>query len=348
MNFPKFLYAIFISLYFFFAGNAVSQDNFTPVEYKNDPLGTKIYVLKNGLTVFMSVNKNEPRIATRIAVKTGSKNDPADATGLAHYLEHMMFKGTDKYGTKDFETEGRLINEIIGLYEEHRNQTDPDIRKTIYRKIDSVSFLASGYAIPNEYDKMCASIGASGTNAYTSFEQTVYINEIPSNQLEKWLTIEAERFRNPVMRLFHTELEVVYEEKNRSMDNGSSKAFENFFSGLFSRHQYGTQTTIGTVEHLKNPSLKKVMDYYNTYYVPNNMAIILSGDFDPESAIKMINEKFGSLQKKSVPQFNPSVEDPITEPVVRTVYSPDAENLLIGFRLPGGMTGDVDMVAGDD
>ncbi|MFZ4592579.1 MAG: insulinase family protein, partial [Ignavibacteria bacterium] len=264
------------------------------------------------------------------------------ATGLAHYLEHMLFKGTDKFGTKDFSIEGKLINEIIDLYEQHRATTDPDLRKAIYRKIDSVSYVASGYAIPNEYDKMLASIGATGTNAYTSSEQTVYINEIPSNQLGNWLNIESERFRQPIMRLFHTELEVVYEEKNRSMDNGSSKAYENLYAGLFQKHSYGTQTTIGTVEHLKNPSLKKVVDYYNTYYVPNNMAIIIAGDFDPDEAIRLIDEKFGSMKPRDVPKFVPPVEDEITSPIETTVYSPDAETMMMGFRFPGVTTDEAD------
>ena len=312
--------------------------------FKNDPLGTRIYKLDNGLTVYMSVNKNEPRIVTRIPVKAGSKNDPADATGLAHYLEHMLFKGTDKFGTKDFNVEGKLINEIIDLYEQHRANTDPEQRKQIYRKIDSVSYIASGYAIPNEYDKMLASIGATGTNAYTSVEQTVYVNEIPSNQLGTWLNIESERFHQPIMRLFHTELEVVYEEKNRSMDNGSSKAFENLYAGLFQKHSYGTQTTIGTVEHLKNPSLKKVIDYFNTYYVPNNMAIVIAGDFNPDEAIRLIDEKFGSMQQKEVPKFIPPVEDAITSPIEKTVFSPDAETMLMGYRFPGASSEESDVL----
>ncbi len=319
-----------------------AQKGYKYQSFKDDPLGTRIYKLDNGLTVYMSVNKNEPRIVTRIPVKAGSKNDPADATGLAHYLEHMLFKGTDKFGTKDFSIEGKLINEIIDLYEQHRSTTDPDLRKALYKKIDSVSYVASGYAIPNEYDKMLASIGATGTNAYTSSEQTVYINEIPSNQLGNWLNIESERFRQPIMRLFHTELEVVYEEKNRSMDNGSSKAYENLYAGLFQKHSYGTQTTIGTVEHLKNPSLKKVVDYYNTYYVPNNMAIIIAGDFDPDEAIRLIDEKFGSMKPKDVPKFVPPVEDAITSPIETTVYSPDAETMMMGFRFPGVTTDEAD------
>ncbi len=325
--------------------NSFAQKTYNYESFKNDPLGTRIYKLDNGLTVFMSVNNAEPRIVTRIAIKAGSKNDPSDATGLAHYLEHMLFKGTSVFGSKDFNVEGKLINEIIDLYEQHRSTTDEATRKMIYRKIDSVSYLASGYAIPNEYDKMLASIGATGTNAYTSVEQTVYTNEIPSNQLSNWLNIEAERFREPVMRLFHTELEVVYEEKNRSMDNGFSKAFENLYAGLFQKHSYGTQTTIGTVEHLKNPSLKKVVNYYNTYYVPNNMAIILAGDFNPDETIKLIDEKFGSMKSKEVPQFNPPVESPITSPIEKTVYSPDAESMFMGYRFPGATTDEYDVLS---
>jgi len=315
--------------------SSYAQKKYSYISYPNDPLNTRIYTLDNGLKVYISVNKTEPKIATRIAIKAGSKNDPSDATGLAHYLEHMLFKGTDKFGTMDFTTEGKLVNEIIDLYEQNRAETDTEKRKDIYRKIDSISYIASGFAIPNEYDKMLAAIGAQGTNAYTSSEQTVYINEIPANQLSNWLTIESERFRNPVMRLFHTELEVVYEEKNRSLDNGFSKAYENLFAGLFQKHSYGTQTTIGTIEHLKNPSLKKVINYYNTYYVPNNMAMMLSGDIDPDAAIKMIDEDFGSLPKKNVPEFIPPAEDQIGKPIVSEVYSPDSENLFIGFRLPG-------------
>ena len=251
---------IFLLLLAFAVTSVYAQKKYSYESFENDPMGTRIYKLDNGLTVFMSVNKAEPRITTRIAIKAGSKNDPSDATGLAHYLEHMLFKGTSNFGSKDFNQEGKLINEIIDLYEQHRATTDEVQRKMLYRKIDSVSYLASGYAIPNEYDKMLASIGATGTNAYTSNEQTVYTNEIPSNQLTKWLTIEAERFREPIMRLFHTELEVVYEEKNRSMDNGSSKAFENLYAGLFQKHTYGTQTTIGTVEHLKNPLHEDILN----------------------------------------------------------------------------------------
>ncbi|ACF14171.1 peptidase M16 domain protein [Chloroherpeton thalassium ATCC 35110] len=310
----------------------------------NDPLHARIYTLENGLTVYMSVYKDKPRIQTYIAVRAGSKNDPSDATGLAHYLEHLLFKGTSRYGTMNYEKEAPLIREIIDLYEAHRATSDTLAKKAIYHRIDSLSNLAAKYAIPNEYDKMVGSFGAKRTNAYTWVEQTVYMNDIPANRLEQWLTLEAERFREPVMRLFHTELEVVYEEKNRSLDNDNSKIWHNLFAGLFQKHTYGTQTTIGTIEHLKNPSIQKVIDYFNTYYVPNNMAICISGDFDPDETIRMIDDKFGGFQPKPIPEFVPPVEDDIQQPIVKDIYGPDAEDVIIGFRFPGAESEDADMI----
>lgn len=310
----------------------------------NDPTKTRIYTLGNGLTVYMSVYKNAPRIYTSIPVRTGSKNDPADATGLAHYLEHMLFKGTDIYGTKDFSKELKELKKIDSLYDVYGNTKDPVSRKKIYHIIDSISGVASKYAIASEYDKMLANLGASGTNAYTWVDQTVYINDIPTNQLSKWLMVEGERFRNPVMRLFHTELEAVYEEKNMSLDDDYSKMSDALFAGLWQKHSYGTQTTIGTIEHLKNPSLKKIKEYFNTYYVPNNMALCIAGDFDPDSAIKWVDHSMGAWTPKPVPAFNPPVEDPITSPLIKTVTGPFPETMNFGFRLPGATTKEADLL----
>lgn len=321
----------------------VTEGNYSYSIVDSDPTKTRMYKLDNGFTVYLTVYKNEPRIQTYIPVKTGSKMDPHDATGLAHYLEHMLFKGTDQFGTKDFSKEKPLVDEIINLYEKYRNTKDEKKRKQIYHQIDSVSGLAAKFAIPNEYDKMMSIIGAKGTNAYTSVEQTVYTNDIPSNQLEKWIKIEAERFRNPVMRLFHTELEAVYEEKNIGLDDDNDKIWDEMFLNLFPTHPYGTQTTIGTIDHLKNPSIKKVIDYYNTYYVPNNMAIVLSGDLDPAYTIELIDKYWGGKPSKTVPPFVPKVEKPITKPIEKEVFGPEAEFLMIGYRFPGANTKENDI-----
>jgi len=310
----------------------------------NDPLQTRIYTLKNGMKVYLSVNKIEPRIYTYIAVSTGRKNDPPNAQGLSHYLEHMLFKGTDKLGTKDISMEKPLIDSITSIYDVRKKTTDPEERKRLYRKIDSLSYLASEYAIPNEFDKLIAAIGGSGTNAYTSFEETVYSCDIPSNQLDKWLSIEAERFRNPVMRLFHTELEAVYEEKNMSLDDDGDKVFDALWAGLFKKHTYGTQTTIGSVEQLQNPSISEIEKYYRERYVPGNMAIMLAGDFDPEQAIKLIDKRFGSFEAKEFEDFNPPVEEPISAPEIQTVYGPSEESVTFGFRANGASSKDANIL----
>ena len=309
-----------------------------------DSLHTRIYTLKNGLTVYMSPYKDEPRIYTSIAVRAGSKNDPAETTGLAHYLEHMLFKGTDSLGSLDYAREHIELEKISELYEKYRSTEDVEKRAAIYKDIDSISNVAATYTVPNEYDKILNSIGAQGTNAYTWVEQTVYVNDIPSNKLDQWLSMEAERFRNPVMRLFHTELETVYEEKNMTMDSDSRKIWENLFAGLFKKHTYGTQTTIGKAEHLKNPSIRNVVNYYKSYYVPNNMALCIAGDFDPDATIKLIDKKFSVLQPKEVPHFSPAVEDAITEPLVIKAKGPESEEIVIGFRFNGINNSDADYI----
>ncbi len=303
----------------------------------NDPMNARIYTLDNGLKVYLTVYKDAPRVQSYIAIRAGSKNDPSDATGLAHYLEHMLFKGTQNYGSLDYAKEKPLLDQIEQMYEDYRkvSMDDEEAREAIWSQIDSVSGEAAKFAIGNEYDKMVSGIGAKGTNAYTSAESTVYVNDIPSNQIKKWLDIEAERFTNPVFRLFHTELEAVYEEKNRGLDNDGRKMFEALLSGLFQKHTYGTQTTIGTIDHLKNPSLLEIRKYFNKNYVPNNMAICISGDFNPDSVITWVDERFGKFERKEDPTFTPGLEEAITEPIVKEVYGPDAERLYMGFRFPG-------------
>jgi predicted Zn-dependent peptidase len=309
-----------------------------------DPMGMRFYTLKNGLTVILSVNKETPRIQTLIATKAGSKTDPADHTGLAHYLEHMLFKGTDKYGSLNWAEEQKHLETIDNLYEQYNSTTDEGARKAIYRQIDSVSGIAAKFAIANEYDKMMTNIGAKGTNAFTSFEQTVYVNDIPSNKIDQWLAIEAERYRNPILRIFHTELEAVYEEKNRSIDEDGRKVNEVMFAELFKKHNYGLQTTIGTIEHLRNPSLKEIRKYFYKNYVPNNMAVIMVGDINPDALIAKLDKAFSYMQAKPVPAYTFTPEDNITTPIYKEVLGPNAEYVTIAFRFPGASSKEATML----
>ncbi|WP_106917427.1 M16 family metallopeptidase [Chryseobacterium aurantiacum] len=307
-----------------------NQYEYTAVTHDENKV--RAYTLKNGLKVFLAQNFDAPRIQTFIPVRTGSNNDPADNTGLAHYLEHMMFKGTSKLGTQNWEKEKVLLDQISTLFEEHKAEQDSEKKKEIYKKIDEVSQEASQYAIANEYDKAISSLGASGTNAHTWFDETVYKNNIPNNELEKWLKVEKDRFSEIVLRLFHTELESVYEEFNRAQDNDTRLVNYELMAALFPTHPNGQQTTLGNPEHLKNPSMQAIHKYFDEYYVPNNYAMVLVGDLNFEETIQLVDQYFGTLPYKELPKKTPIVEEPITKIVKKTVKSPTTPRVQLAWR----------------
>ena len=325
------------------AGMSANAKEYKYESVEGDLTQTRIYTLDNGLKVYLSVNAEKPRIQTFIAVRTGSKNDPAETTGLAHYLEHLMFKGTDKFGVTDPVMERPLLDEIEQRYEQYRKLKDADARRQAYHEIDSVSQVAAQYFIPNEYDKLMAAIGAEGTNAYTSNDVTCYTEDIPANEVEQWAKIQSDRFQNMVIRGFHTELEAVYEEYNIGIAQDQRKLWEAISAMLFPTHPYGTQTTIGTQEHLKNPSITNIKRYFDHWYRPNNVAICMAGDMDPDKVIATIDYYFGKWQPGqdvSQPVF-PAMK-PISEPKDTTVYGLEAETLWLGFRFDRGNSLQVD------
>ena len=319
-----------------FALSSCSEYSYEKV--KGDPLGTRIYTLDNGLKVYLSVNKEQPRIQTIISVRVGGKNDPAETTGLAHYFEHLMFKGTDKFGTSDYEAEKPLLDQIEALFEQYRVTTNEKQRKAIYAQIDELSQQASKLSIPNEYDKLIQSIGGDGCNAWTSYDETSYMSEIPSNQVENWAKIESDRFKNAVIRGFHTELETVYEEYNMSLTRDNNKVIEKFLGLMMPNHPYGQHTVLGKQEHLKNPSITNIKNYYKTYYVPNNMAVCLSGDFNPDEVIKIVDAYFGDMEpNNNLPQGVEGEISPVTEPRKADVWGLESETLFAGW-LTGSAT----------
>ena len=308
-------------------GNGYSYEYVT-----NDPTNMRLYTLKNGLKVYLSDDKTEPKLQTYIAVAAGSNDEPEDNTGLAHYLEHMLFKGTSKIGTKDWEKEKVLIAKISDLYEKYKLEKDDNERKKIYKKIDKLSFEASNYAISGEYDNMIRSIGGSGTNAHTWVNETVYHNAIPSNEIEKWLKLESERFSEMVLRLFHTELETVYEEFNMGQDRDNTRMFMKLCENIFSKTPY-KRSTIGLGEHLKSPSMVAIHEFFDKYYVPNNMAICISGDLDYEKTIALIDKYFGVFEYKELEKSKYEKEEPIESIIREEIFSPKAENILFAYRL---------------
>ena len=323
---------LFVILGLAMLGLGVQAKDYKYQAVDGDFLKTRIYTLDNCLKVYLSVNKEKPRIQTYIAVRTGSKNDPAETTGLAHYLEHLMFKGTKQFGTNNPEAEAPLLDEIEQRYEAYRKLTDPEARKKAYHEIDSVSQVAAKYFIPNEYDKLMAAIGANGTNAFTSNDVTCYVEDIPSNEIDNWAKIQADRFQHMVIRGFHTELEAVYEEYNIYLTDDGDKIWSAIGKKLTPTHPYGTQTTIGTQEHLKNPSITNIKNYFNKWYVPNNVAICMAGDFDPDKTIAIIDKYFGGWKPGAdVRQPVFPVQKPLTAPTDTTIVGQQAEQVWVAW-----------------
>lgn len=286
-------------------------------------LKVKTTYLDNGLKVVMCEDHSSPKAYGAVYVHAGSKNDPLDATGMAHYFEHIMFKGTDKIGTLDWEAEKVYLDSIDIMYDKLHETADLDERTAIQAKINELSLASTDYAIPNEVDVILTKMGGQGLNAGTAYDQTMYFNSFPSNQIGKWMDVYAERFRYPVFRLFQSELETVYEEKNMYGDNPISAFQEYMFKEVFGEHPYG-RPIIGLTEHLKNPQTSKMREFFNTYYVANNMTLLLVGDFDIEEIEPLVAEKFGIWRSGEIPaqpeftlpEFNgPTIKDVKLTPI---------------------------------
>ncbi len=265
-------------------------------------LKVETFYLDNGLKVVLCEDHSAPTIHGMVYVHAGSKNDPLDATGMAHYFEHIMFKGTDKIGTIDWEKEKVYLDSIDIMYDKLHETDVPEERVAIQQKINELSIASTDYAIPNEVDLILTKMGGEGLNAGTSYDYTVYFNSFPSNQVAKWMDVYVERFRNPVFRLFQSELETVYEEKNMYGDDPTNAFMEMMFKECFGEHPYG-RPVLGLTEHLKNPQTTKMREFFNTYYVANNMTLIMVGDFVPEEIKPMIEEKFSVWEKRELPEF---------------------------------------------
>lgn len=293
-----------------------------------------IYQLDNGLEVHITENREAPRFYAELAVRAGSKNDPPETTGLAHYFEHLMFKGSARIGTLDYSAEKPLLGQIEELYETHFKETDPEKRRAIYMEIDRVAQEAARYAVPNELDRAYSAMGGVALNAHTWHEETVYKVDLPANRLRQWALIEADRFAAPVFRLFPTELETVYEEKNRSMDNKGRIIHEAVNRQLFKKHPYGQQTTLGDPEHLKNPSIRNITRFFEQWYTPENMAIFISGDIHAEESIAVIAEQFNALPRRSPPAQKKWKEPKIKGREFVEVSFEAEEFVLLAFRTP--------------
>ncbi len=262
----------------------------------------QVYTLENGLTVYLWPDASASDVTGRVITKAGSVDEPLDYTGLAHYLEHLLFKGTDKIGALDWAKEKPLYDKIITLYDQ-LNATPMDkteARNALIKQINEVSMEAAKYGATDDFSNLTESYGGTGLNAFTSYDLTCYFNSFPAGALEQWLELNSTRLINPVIRSFQAELENVFEEYNMYQDDLGTHFRDFLFANIYKGTPY-ERSVIGTPEHLKNPSLRQVIKFFETWYVPNNMALVLTGNFDAEKAKPLVAAKFGRLERKELP-----------------------------------------------
>ena len=264
-----------------------------------DVLQVKTYTLSNGLTVWLNEDHSKPQIFGAVVVNAGARDCPD--TGIAHYFEHIMFKGTDKIGTLQYASERVFLDSIAAKYEELAETKDVSLRQDIQKEINRLSISASNYAIPNEYDKLIVEYGGSGLNAYTSYDATVYLNTFSPQYIEQWAELNSERLLSPVFRLFQSELETVYEEKNMYNNELGYKAFEKLTERVMSPSQYA-YSILGSTEHLKNPRQSEMKSFFEKYYVASNMGLMLVGDFDSEAVLPVLEKTFSRIPRGEKPE----------------------------------------------
>ena len=277
-------------------------------ENSKNRLNVKEYTLSNGLTVWLNEDVSQPKVIGSIIVKAGAKDSPN--TGLAHYFEHIMFKGTDKIGTINYEEEKVWLDSISNKYDELADTSDDKKRLEIQKEINELSIKAADYVIPNEFNRLISQYGGTGLNAGTAWDYTMYFNTFSPQYIAQWCEINSERLINPVFRMFQSELETVYEEKNMYADMLGSQAAEKIIEQFFKPHPY-QYPIIGSTENLKNPRLSEMEEFFNTYYVAGNMGLILSGHFDADEVLPILEETFGKIKKGAVEQKELEMPAPI-------------------------------------
>ena len=295
-------------------------------------LEVKELKLSNGLTVWLNEDHSQPKVYGALIVKAGAKDCPN--TGIAHYLEHVLFKGTQKIGTVNYAEEKLWLDSISAKYNELSRTTEPQQRLKIQQDISRLSQRAADYAIPNEFDRLISKYGGSKLNAATSWDYTQYYNTFSPQFLELWCELNSERMLNPVFRLFQGELETVYEEKNRSADDMLSTALDKLLAAVFKGHPY-QYPIIGSTENLKNPRLSDMEDFFRRYYVAGNMGLMLSGDFTEEGLLPLLERTFGRLPKGEAPHRDiPAVQPFNGETLNLKVNMPIIKAVGLLFRGP--------------
>lgn len=258
-----------------------------------DVLNVRTYTLGNGMEVWINEDHSSPKAYGAIVVKAGARDCPG--TGIAHYFEHIMFKGTSEFGTINYSKEKSVLDSIAVMYDKLAETSDEKEREKLQLIINRLNIQASKYAIPNEFDALVTETGASNLNAYTNYDETVYHSDFIPEYFPQWAKLNADRLSDPVFRLFQSELETVYEEKNMYEDDMMRSLMDKVRAEFFKGTPYEIPV-IGTTEYLKNPQLSRMKEFFDQYYIADNMCLILSGDLQTDAVLPVLEQTFGRIR----------------------------------------------------
>lgn len=292
----------------------------------------------NGLKLLMVERHSSPTVSAWIRFKVGSVDERSDERGIAHLLEHMLFKGTTSLGTRDYAAEKPLLDSIEAtaqrlLAEQAKGaKADKALVKQLEQELAELEKKAQQYVVKDEFFELYARNGGSGYNAFTSKDGTTYLISLPSNKLELWAAIESDRMRNPVLREFYSERSVVMEERRRSYDaEPRAKLWETFIANAYNAHPYG-QPIIGWMSDLQQLSRTKAEGFLKRFYAPNNAIIAVVGDIEPKAVIDLVGRYFGDLPPGTpVPEVTVQEEPQRGERRVEMIGDAEPE-VVVGFH----------------
>ncbi len=274
-------------------------------------------VLDNGMTVLLLPRPGDPNVSAGWVAKVGSVYERPGITGVAHLFEHMMFKGTSTIGTINIEQDLQLIAQVdqvkaqmrveeAVLLEAHRlgrieDPADPALRtpehQSLIERFDALLEEQSELIIKEDFSRLYSGQGASGMNAGTSYDYTIYFVNVPANKLELWFWMESDRLLNPVFREFYSEREVVHEERRLRTDSTPTGKFQEQFDSLFWQSSPYGWPVVGWPSDLEGITREEALSFFGLYYAPNNLTAALVGDFDPAEARELAERYFGRLSR---------------------------------------------------
>lgn len=299
------------------------------------------FTLDNGMTFLILERRQSPTAAMVVHYPVGSVNEHLGNTGIAHVVEHMLFKGSGEIGTSDRAREAPLLDAMDAvrdsiLAELARPAPDTTAVRQLRSAFASLQDQARAHVVPNEFDRILSAQGARGLNATTSHEATRYFVEIPANRIELWFALEADRMRSPVFREFYTELDVVREERRTRLETSPGGILENaFLATAFQVHPYGVPV-IGHASDLENLTRRQATEYFRDYYGPRNAVAAIVGDVDAGRVRRLAEEYFGPIAPgRQAPPVRASEPAQAGERRINVAF--DAEpRLMIGWRVGSG------------